>query len=160
NFRAAFNSGGVINASIFLDHTVLSGADSSNRALMFAPNPVQSGSSVSHYDSSMFPNQLMEPDNSDDLTHSVMAPQDLTFSLLRDIGWTAPNSIDSTNFFVHQHYIDFLNREPDQAGFDFWTSQINSCGGDAQCIELKRINVSAAFFLSIEFQETGYLVYR
>ena len=31
---------------------------------------------------------------------------------------------------------------------------------NASCIELKRINVSAAFFLSIEFQETGYLVYR
>ena len=29
-----------------------------------------------------------------------------------------------------------------------------------QCIEAKRINVSAAFFLSIEFQQTGYLVYR
>src|SRR4029079_6301282 len=35
-----------------------------------------------------------------------------------------------------------------------------SCGSDPQCIEVKRINVSAAFFLSIEFQETGYLVYR
>ncbi len=32
--------------------------------------------------------------------------------------------------------------------------------GDAQCREVKRINVSAAFFLSIECQETGYLVYR
>jgi len=42
----------------------------------------------------------------------------------------------------------------------FWTSNITSCGSDAQCIEVKRINVSAAFFLSIEFQETGYLVYR
>jgi hypothetical protein len=27
-------------------------------------------------------------------------------------------------------------------------------------VEIRRINVSAAFFLSIEFQETGYLVYR
>ena len=35
-----------------------------------------------------------------------------------------------------------------------------SCGADAQCAEVKRINVSAAFFLSIEFQETGYLAYR
>jgi hypothetical protein len=35
-----------------------------------------------------------------------------------------------------------------------------SCGSDAQCIEIKRINTSGAFFLSIEFQETGYLVYR
>ena len=29
-----------------------------------------------------------------------------------------------------------------------------------QCVEAKRIDVSAAFFLSIEFQQTGYLVYR
>src|SRR6185295_18797264 len=36
---------------------------------------------------------------------------------------------------------------------------ITSCNGDAQCIELKRINVSAAFFLSIEFNETGLLAY-
>jgi Tol biopolymer transport system component len=72
------------------------------------------------------------------------------------------NPLDNTNaeFFVHQHYIDFLNREPDGPGFGFWTNQITSCGTDAQCIEIRRINVSAAFFLSIEFQETGYLVYR
>ena len=61
---------------------------------------------------------------------------------------------------MRQHYIDFLNREPDSAGLAFWTNQITSCGSDAQCIEIRRINVSAAFFLSIEFQETGYLVYR
>jgi hypothetical protein len=70
------------------------------------------------------------------------------------------NPIDQAGFFVRQHYLDFLNREPDTDGFNFWTDQINSCGSDAQCIEIKRINVSAAFFLSIEFQETGYLVYR
>jgi len=238
----------------------------------------------------MFQNELMEPNNSDDLNHAVTTPDDLTFSLLRDIGWTgagsAPlpsiqftastfsanenvgslsvtvsrtgdtssvstvdyatsdassnnqcsavtgsassrcdyirtlgtltfavgessktilipivddsftegaetftitlsnvsaatletsvatltindggaesgvNPIDSTNFFVRQQYIDFLNREPDTSGFNFWTNEINSCGGNAACVEVKRINVSAAFFLSIEFQETGYLVYR
>ncbi|HET9789080.1 MAG TPA: hypothetical protein VFP47_18225, partial [Pyrinomonadaceae bacterium] len=63
-------------------------------------------------------------------------------------------------FFVRQHYIDFLNREPDVTGFPFWINQITSCGMDPTCIELKRINVSAAFFLSIEFQQTGFLVYR
>jgi hypothetical protein len=66
----------------------------------------------------------------------------------------------SSNFFVRQQYLDFLNREPDAAGLAFWAGQINSCGANAQCIDLKRTNVSAAFFLSIEFQETGYLVYR
>ncbi len=71
-----------------------------------------------------------------------------------------PNPIDCAEFFVRQHYLDFLGREPDSNGLAFWTNEITSCGGDAQCIEAKRINVSAAYFLSIEFQQTGYLVYR
>jgi hypothetical protein len=70
------------------------------------------------------------------------------------------NPLDDAAFFVRQHYIDFLNREPDTDGLAFWTNQITQCGSDAACIEIKRMNVSAAFFLSIEFQETGYLVYR
>ncbi len=69
------------------------------------------------------------------------------------------NSIDDPQFFVRQHYLDFLNREPDASGLQFWTSEITSCGADAACREVKRINVSAAFFLSIEFQQTGYLAY-
>jgi len=73
---------------------------------------------------------------------------------------SSANPIDETRFFVRQHYNDFLGRQPDQAGLDFWTNQIESCGTDAQCREVKRINVSAAFFLSIEFQETGYFVRR
>jgi len=71
-----------------------------------------------------------------------------------------PNPIDSADSFVRQQYLDFLNREPDANGLAFWTNQITSCGGDARCIEFRDINTSAAFFLSIEFQESGYLVYR
>jgi dipeptidyl aminopeptidase/acylaminoacyl peptidase len=73
---------------------------------------------------------------------------------------TGTNPIDDTSFFVRQHYRDFLSREPDADGLAFWTDEINSCGGDAQCVEAARVNVSAAFFLSIEFQNTGYLVER
>ncbi len=80
---------------------------------------------------------------------------------LTDSGRTGANPLDQdAAFFVRQHYHDFLNREPDAAGLQFWTNQITECGADAQCIEIKRINVSAAFYLSIEFQETGYLVHR
>src|SRR5207247_8356536 len=80
---------------------------------------------------------------------------------LYDPGTSAmPNLIDNAQFFVRQHYRDFLNREPDTDGLNFWTAEIVSCGSDAQCVEAKRINVSAAYFLSIEFQKTGYLVYR
>jgi hypothetical protein len=70
------------------------------------------------------------------------------------------NMIDDSSNFVRQHYHDFLNREPDASGLAFWTGEIESCGANVGCREVKRINVSAAFFLSIEFQETGYFVYR
>jgi hypothetical protein len=70
------------------------------------------------------------------------------------------NAIDDARNFVRQHYHDFLNREPDTSGWDFWTNQIISCGSDAQCNEVRRIDVSASFFLSIEFQQSGYLVER
>jgi uncharacterized delta-60 repeat protein len=75
---------------------------------------------------------------------------------------TAPSSVnplDDTAFFVRQHYRDFLGRDPDPSGLQFWTQEIEQCGADAQCREVKRINVSAAFFLSIEFQQTGYFDY-
>ena|GEM_PF-3427756 len=68
--------------------------------------------------------------------------------------------ISDAQFFVGQHYLDFLNRQPDPAGFQFWTNEIANCGADAACAEVKRINVSAAFFLSIESQQTGFFVYR
>ncbi|MGB8510168.1 MAG: S8 family serine peptidase [Pyrinomonadaceae bacterium] len=70
------------------------------------------------------------------------------------------NIIDESRFYVRQHYVDFFTREPDAAGLQFWTNNVESCGADAQCREVKRIDTSAAFFLSIEFQGTGYLVYR
>ena len=70
-----------------------------------------------------------------------------------------PNPLGDPQFFVRQHYADFLNREPDPGGFNFWVNQITSCGSNQQCIEVRRINVSAAFFLSIEFQRTGVIVH-
>src|SRR6185436_7694797 len=69
------------------------------------------------------------------------------------------NPVDTASFFVRQHYLDFLNREPDVAGLNFWTNNITSCGANAPCIEVARINTSAAFFLSQEFQRTGLLSY-
>ncbi|MET0647110.1 MAG: hypothetical protein ABW208_10850 [Pyrinomonadaceae bacterium] len=70
------------------------------------------------------------------------------------------NVVDDARFFVLQHYRDFLGRDPDSAGFDFWTDQIAACGADAGCVDVMRTNVSQSFFLSIEFQQTGFLVQR
>ncbi len=69
-------------------------------------------------------------------------------------------TIADNDFFVQQQYIDFLNRMPDSSGFNFWLGQITSCGSNQPCIDVARINDSGAFFLSIEFQQTGYLVER
>ena len=70
------------------------------------------------------------------------------------------NPVDYTQYFVRQHYVDFLGREPDESGRAFWTSKVEACGADAGCREAMRIDVSASYFLSIEFQQTGYLVER
>lgn len=73
-----------------------------------------------------------------------------------------PNPIDDPRFFVKQHYRDFLSREADTAGENFWVNDYNSSciATDLPCVDHKRTNISAAFFLSIEFQETGYWVYK
>jgi hypothetical protein len=70
------------------------------------------------------------------------------------------NDIDDSNFFVEQQYHDFLDREPDDSGLAFWKGEIEKCGGDDACVQRARVNTSGAFFLSIEFQETGYMLYR
>lgn len=83
-----------------------------------------------------------------------------TVQIVDDVLEPATNAIDDPTTCVCQHYHDFLNRQPDPAGLAFWINEITSCGTDAQCLEVKRINVSAAFYLSIEFQQTGYFVER
>ncbi len=86
--------GAGVNAQLLIDLTVRAGADSNGKALMNAPNPVQPGSSISHWDPIAFPNLLMEPSINADLTHNVTPPNDLTLPLLRDIGWFADVDLD------------------------------------------------------------------
>lgn len=95
---------------------------------------------------------------------ALAAPSVADITILdNDSSDTAINPIDNREFFVRQHYLDFLNREPDTEGFHFWVEQIAAdCDGQPSqgaCLD-QRINVSSAFFLSIEFLQTGYFVYR
>jgi PA domain len=76
-----------VTATLGLDLTIRAGADANGRGLLWTPNPVQPGSTISHWDEIATPDQLMEPAINDDLTHAVTPPQDLTFELLRDLGW-------------------------------------------------------------------------
>ena len=74
---------GVVTLTIGLDPAHAAGANDNGLAWMYAPNPVQPGSSVSHFDVTMFPNKLMEPSLNADLEDDV----DLTYELFIDIGW-------------------------------------------------------------------------
>ncbi len=97
---------------------------------------------------------------------ALATPSSATVTI-NDSAAPAPNAIDDTETFVCMMYHDFLNREPDPAGLAFWMDNIDKCKDPlrrpagltvAQCTEVMRINTSAAFFLSIEFQATGNLV--
>ena len=83
NTLKAAIAGGPVTVTMRLNPVLLAGANPSGRVLMYAPNPFQSGSSVSHWDVSATPNLLMEPAINADLTSNL----DLTVDLFRDIGW-------------------------------------------------------------------------
>jgi hypothetical protein len=104
------------------------------------------------------------------LANYSFSPASRSFSLVNnttDASFTgAPdaiattNAIDTTEYFVRQQYLDFLAREPDRQGWLFWTDQVSRCGTDEACLRQKRLDVSAAFFISEEFQQTGNYIYR
>jgi hypothetical protein len=77
-----------------------------------------------------------------------------------DAGAPTANPSDGADYFVRLHYLDFLAREPDAAGQNYWTGQITQCGTNVTCINARRVGVSAAFFVESEFQESGGYVYR
>jgi hypothetical protein len=69
------------------------------------------------------------------------------------------NPLDTDLFFIRQQYLDFLSREPDEGGLEYWAKQLGACGADQTCQGQRRIDISAAFFASAEFQQTGNFVY-
>lgn len=68
------------------------------------------------------------------------------------------NPIFTTPFFVRQHYLDFLSREPEVG--EPWTNLLNNCSDLNNNPACDRLTVSGAFFGSPEFQLKGYFVYR
>ena len=94
---------------------------------------------------------------------SLIMPNTVTLTITdNDTTAAAANPIDNSEFFVRQHYRDFLNRDPEPAGLAAWLAVLNRCNGgfagsDPSC---DRIIVSASFFLSPEFQSEGYFAIR
>ncbi len=75
-------------------------------------------------------------------------------------GTNVPITIDDSDFFVIQHYIDFLSRFPEQQGFANWMTFLNSPNCDATCLHNNRLTASSGFFGSPEFRIKGYFAYR
>ena len=74
---------------------------------------------------------------------------------------SAANLIDCPEFFVQQHYSDFLNRGAEEGGFNAWLNVLNHCPtGDLLCQHEQRLTTSAGFFGSPEFHLKGYFVFR
>ncbi len=69
------------------------------------------------------------------------------------------NPLDTPEYFVRQQYVDLLGREPDEGGFNYWSDRILECGSDVACVNARRRDVAAAFFIEAEFQQTGSFIY-
>lgn len=101
------------------------------------------------------------------LSHPMGASLGLTSSatitIIDNDASNGANPIDGTPFFVRQQYIDFLGRGPDAGGYSGWQNTLNNCpasGIDSNGYYCDRIEVSADFFRSEEFQTRGYFIYR
>lgn len=78
-----------VTAGLGIDNNSRAGTDGQGRLLLYAPNPVEPGSSVSHWDTSAAPDLLMEPNNSPNLSFGSL---DLTTSQMFDMGWRSGGS--------------------------------------------------------------------
>ncbi|HEY9283677.1 MAG TPA: SBBP repeat-containing protein, partial [Pyrinomonadaceae bacterium] len=103
---------------------------------------------------------------SDALVASLGTPAVASVTVEASDAGGAPNPVvASKEFFVRQQYLDFLSREPDDAGFDAWLGVLNGCvniftGPEVQS-GCDRIHVSGeGFFRSVEFQLKGAYVFR
>jgi hypothetical protein len=94
--KAQLAAAATVTVNVGVDLTQFAGADPTGSAQLYATNPVQPGSSISHYDNIAFRNQLMEPAINADLTHEVIPPYDMTLPLMRDIGWFVDGNLDGT----------------------------------------------------------------
>ena len=81
-----------VGANVQASSGVLTAGTVGTHVRMYAPNPQEPGSSVSHWDTVLTPNQIMEPIYTGPL-HSPV----LELPLLQDIGWTLSTTPSSAN---------------------------------------------------------------
>ena len=86
------------------------------------------------------------------------SPSTATITITDNEGVTGPNPIFTTPFFVRQHYLDFLSREPEPS--EPWSGVLNGCSDVNNNPACDRLTVSGAIFGSPEFSLKGLFAYR
>ena len=69
------------------------------------------------------------------------------------------NRIDDARFFARMLYLDFVGREPDAEGLDYWTRQVEECTNASSCADQK-VAVADAFLTSPEVEKTDFFTVR
>lgn len=105
-------------------------------------------------DSETFQVALTDPS----LGVSLGTPATTTITIIDNDTANTPNPVYTTAFFVRQHYLDFLSREPEPD--EPWSSILNNCSDVNNNPACDRLTVSAAFFGSPEFRLKGFYVFR
>lgn len=94
-----------VNVFIGLNDQRLQGTSPDGQMLMYTPDPLQPGSSVSHWDTSASPNLLMEPAINPDLPFLGL---DITPAQMQDIGW----SLGTSSFNIIPQDAGFTDPRP------------------------------------------------
>ena len=109
--------------------SALTAGTANNRVRMYAPSTYASGSSVSHFDTVVTPNELMEPFATTRVTPSTL----LTRNLMRDIGWkTLPDAPAISGLAADETAIDVSFAAPYQLGGSALITYTATCGSQSR----------------------------
>ena len=98
-----WNGAKVMEASSILT----TGKDGDGRVLIYAPDPQESGSSVSHWDTSLSPDELMEP------SATPTSDNRLSYNAFQDMGWNIiPEPAGIFLFSLFIIFIKLLRNKP------------------------------------------------
>lgn len=109
---------------------------------MYAPDPVEPGSSVSHYDTAVTPNALMEP-----FITGPTSDLDLTVPLLTDLGWGTGGyrlSLPIPGFVSQTNTVTARGATPGEVTFliyDFTAGSVNVPGCPGVTARIQDVNI-------------------
>ena len=116
-----------VDATLGVNDARLQGTHPGGSLLLYSPDPVRSGSSLSHWDTSATPNLLMEPFATGDLPFLGL---DITTDQMADVLWPAGT-----------HNVNIFNADPPGVGFTDATPFGGAPGNPATTLGEARINL-------------------